>query len=327
MISTAIADRWLSKSIGWLKLGSWLLAIFMLTGCDGETGSRPKPHHQAAIEAEPNSRVFGAAFQTLENPFFVDLNEGIREVVEANGDELISLGCGWDHSEQVQQIDELLAQPISALFLNPVDRQRLQSTLLRARDEGIPCIVVDTQVEDDSLVVCQVVSDNVEAGRLAGRSLARKLAAIGNKSAEIAILNIPANRACIDRVAGFQEVIDNHANMETIAIEDGKGTSEGSRPAMQRLLEQHTDLEAVFAVNEPIAPARLRRSSPRGNLTRSPSSVSMAREKGLLRSRLASCSRRPCNFLVRSVASRHNGPMTTKMEIRSIAVSRFLWNW
>jgi ribose transport system substrate-binding protein len=93
-----------------------------------------------------------------------------------------------------------------------------------------------------------VVSDNVEAGRLAARALHK-----ARQSANVVILHIPPNMACIDRVNGFREELAKWPKMRILEIGDGKGTTEGSRPVMRELLEKHPTLNAVFAVNDPSA--------------------------------------------------------------------------
>jgi ribose transport system substrate-binding protein len=221
-----------------------ILTASAILGC-ADSGHRPEMRD---TELATNSQVMGAVFQTLDNPFFRELNEGIKEVVESNGDRLITLDSDWQGAKQREDIASLLAMDVSVIFLNPVDWEGLQESLQVAKQRDVVCVAVDTQVKDDKLVVCQVVSDNTEAGRLAARSLAK-----ARDSARIAILHIPSNKACIDRVAGFQQEIAGRPDMETIAIEDGKGTAEGSRPAMQALLEKYTDIDAVFAVNDPSA--------------------------------------------------------------------------
>jgi len=41
--------------------------------------------------------------------------------------------------------------------------------------------------------------------------------------------------------------------MQILAIRDGKGTAEGSRPTMEELLRERPEVSAVFAVNDPSA--------------------------------------------------------------------------
>jgi ribose transport system substrate-binding protein len=224
-----------------------------VAGCGGDTGPDIEPVANRFASQERPPRVIAAVFQSLENPFFVELGEGLAEVVEANGDRLVSMGSNWDHPTQVKQIAACLDQQVAALFLNPADWRGLQSSMRRARQQDVPCIVVDTQVENDSLVICQVVSDNVEAGRLAGRSLLKRLQQLGRSEASLAVFHIPPNKACIDRVDGFRMIIDADPRCSLVEIVDGGGRRDVSRTQMRKLLQRHKDLDAVFAVNDPIA--------------------------------------------------------------------------
>jgi ribose transport system substrate-binding protein len=108
--------------------------------------------------------------------------------------------------------------------------------------------VVDAPVKDMDLVVCQVASDNVEAGRLAARALAQVC-----RPAQIVILHRSVNKACIDRVAGFQEELAKYPDMKILDIQEGQGTTEGGRPVMQDLLGRYPDLNAAFPINDPSA--------------------------------------------------------------------------
>ena len=63
------------------RLTAWILiCILTLSGC-GMVGDTKSEH-------EP--RIFGATYMTRNNPYFDVIHEAIEEVVEANGDILIS---------------------------------------------------------------------------------------------------------------------------------------------------------------------------------------------------------------------------------------------
>ena len=147
-------------------------------------------------------RLFAVSFQTLNNPFFVNLNEGLKKVIEAHGDRLITLDAQFNSLKQRNDISDVLQQRPAVLFLNPVNWKGIRGTLLEAQRANVPVIVVDAPVEDTNLVLCQVASDNVEAGRLAAQELGRL-----NPKAKVAIINDSISKPCIDRVAGFEEVI------------------------------------------------------------------------------------------------------------------------
>lgn len=201
-----------------------------------------------AANPESKQRTFAVSFQTLNNPFFVDLNKGIRNVVEAHGDRLVTLDAQWNSLKQKNDISDMILQGSSGIFINPVNWEGITGSLLQANRKGIPCIVVDAPAKDMDLVLCQVASDNVEAGRLAARALAKV-----RRPAKIAILHLSVNKACIDRVAGFKEEIAKYPDMQILDIQDCKGTTEGGRPVMIDLLGRFPTINAVFPINDPSA--------------------------------------------------------------------------
>ncbi len=202
----------------------------------------------AAAEAGKAGRVVGVSFQTMNNPFFVDLNAGIKEVVEAKGDRLVTLDAQWNSLKQKNDISDLLMQGAAGVFINPVNWEGVRGSLLQARDKKVPCIIVDAPAKDAELVLCQVASDNVEAGRLAARALAKV-----NPKAKVVILHLSINKACIDRVAGFKEEMAKCPDMKLLDTQECKGTTEGGRPIMRDLLGRFPDLDAVFPINDPSA--------------------------------------------------------------------------
>lgn len=214
-------------------------------GCGRPASNRPSPD-----PAPPASsgRLFGVTFQTMNNPFFVDLNEGLQEVIEAHGDRLVTLDAQWNSLKQRNDISDLILQGATAIFINPVNWEGIRGSLLQAKQKGIPCIVVDAPAKDADLVVCTVASDNVKAGRLAAQALAK-----ARRPARIVILHHSVNKACLDRVQGFREEIAKYPDMQILAIQEGKGTTEGGRAVMSDLIGRYPDLNAVFPINDPSA--------------------------------------------------------------------------
>ena len=228
-----------------------LMVLVFLSGCDkkGQEGSKGK--------------LFGVTFQTLNNPFFVDLNEGLKDVVEANGDRLVTLDAQWNSLKQRNDISDLIMQGASAIFINPVNWKGIKGSLLQAKEKSIPCIVVDAPAQDMDLVLCTVASDNVEAGRLAAQALVQVC-----RPAKIVILHLQANKACIDRVEGFTQEIAKYPDMEIIDIQEGKGTTEGARPVMLDLMGRYPELNAAFPINDPSALGTISALESTGKLDR-----------------------------------------------------------
>ncbi len=226
-----------------MKTTPWLLASVLVVGLVGGCGKTQKDAGSAS-----KGRIFGVSFQTMNNPFFVDLNDGLKGVIEAHGDTLLTLDAQWNALKQKNDISDLILKGASAIFINPVNWEGVKGSLIQARQKGIPCIVVDAPVRDQSLVLCTVASDNVKAGRLAAEALVKAVS-----PAKLVILHHSVNKACIDRVAGFREVLSKYPDMKVLDVQEGKGTTEGGRPVMRDLIGRFPDLSAVFAINDPSA--------------------------------------------------------------------------
>lgn len=212
--------------------------IVLLVGC-GQKTTKP---------VQNSARLFGASFQTMNNPFFVEVNEGLKRVIEAHGDRLVTLDAQWNSLKQKNDVADLLQQQPAAVFLNPVNWEGVKGTLIEAQRRKVPVIIVDAPVNDPDLVLCQVASDNVEAGRLACEALATI-----RPDANIVVLHVSVNKACIDRLAGFRTEMAKHPGMKILDIQEGKGTTEGSRPVMRDLIGRFPELNAAFALNDPSA--------------------------------------------------------------------------
>jgi ribose transport system substrate-binding protein len=233
-----------------IRLHSWLATILIstfLTGCGGEPQPTPAPPKTSSGPASA-SRLFGSTVQTMNNPFFIDLEQGLKGVIEAHGDRLVTLDAQFNSLKQKNDISDLLQQQPAALFINPVNSEGVRGSLIEARRKKVPVIIVDAPVSDPDLVLSQIASDNIEAGRMAAEALAKV-----NPKARVVILHLSVNRACIDRVEGFKKALSQHPEMILLDTQEGKGTTEGGRPVMRDLLGRFPDLDAAFPINDPSA--------------------------------------------------------------------------
>lgn len=218
------------------------LGLFLLAGCGSPAD------HETQSAAPGQGRLIGVSFQSMNNPFFVDLNEGLQEVIEAHGDTLVTLDAQWNSMKQMNDLSDLILQGAACVFVNPVNWEGIRGSLVKAKQNNVPVIVVDAPVRDQELILSTVASDNVEAGRLAAQAMAEAV-----RPAHIGILALSINKACIDRVAGFKEVIAQYPDMIIVDEQEVKGTTESSRPVMRDMIGRHPEINAVFAINDPTA--------------------------------------------------------------------------
>lgn len=227
----------------------WTAALAALApGCGGGDGAATQGKPGAPAPSKAGGRLFGVTFQTMNNSFFVDLNEGIKKVVEAHGDRLVTLDAQFNSLKQKNDISDLLQQQPAAVFVNPVNWEGVRGSLIEAKRKNVPVVIVDAPVSDPDLVLTQVASDNVEAGRLAAEALAA-----ANPKAHVVILHHSVNKACIDRVDGFLSELKKHPEVKLLDTQEGKGMPDGARPVMRDLLGRYPDCDAAFPINDPSA--------------------------------------------------------------------------
>ncbi|MGN0773528.1 MAG: sugar ABC transporter substrate-binding protein [Candidatus Ventricola sp.] len=208
------------------------LALVMILGC--------------TAVAEGNK--IGYTCMDGTNPFFVTLEAAIREVVEANGDELISLDPQNSNEKQISQIEDLISQGIVAMFVNPVDRDGIIAGLDKLKEANIPMFGFDTEVADMSYLVSYAGSDNYNAGFVCGEDLVAKCPEGG----PIIVLDSPTMQSVVDRTDGFLAAIEGKG-FTVVSQIDCMGNQEQGNLNGTDALTAHPDAVAIFGGNDPTA--------------------------------------------------------------------------
>lgn len=182
------------------------------------------------------------------NPFFVTIEAKVKELVEANGDELISVDPANDVTLQITQIEDLIVQNIDAMLLNPAEAEGILPALDMLAQDEIPIIGFDTEVADMSYLVSYAGSDNYNAGYVCGEDLVAKCPDGG----KIIVLDSPTMNSVVDRTNGFLDAIEGHG-FEIVAQQDAKGNLEVSMGIAEDLLQANGDVVAIFGGNDPTA--------------------------------------------------------------------------
>lgn len=189
---------------------------------------------------------FGATYMTMNNPYFIALNESIREVVEANGDILITRDPAQNQERQNAQILEMIEEGVVAIFANPVDWEKITPALQACQEAGVAVINVDTDVKDKEYVVSVIQSDNYQAGVLCAQDMMTKM-----DSARIVIMNHYNIKSTTQRVQGFLDTIEGYPQYEVVKEVSTTSELEVAMKSMQRILKTDLEFDVVLGGNDP----------------------------------------------------------------------------
>ncbi len=234
-----------------------VMGIMMLSGCKKQVGTpEDNPVQEEDTEetdeeeAEEEGYKFGFSGINMENPYFITLENAIRESVTSSGNTLITEDPEGDAKKQASQITEMIEAGIDAIFLSPVNWEEITPSLQELQEADVRIINVDTQVKEMDYVDAYVGSDNEAAGRMCGEALIEKCPDGG----KVLILECPTQNSINERITGFEEAISKaEVGFEIVARENTDGKFEKSVEVAQNILKEHTDVTAIMCGNDQIA--------------------------------------------------------------------------
>ena len=194
-------------------------------------------------------RVFGATYMTMNNPYFSVLNESLREVIEANGDILLTRDPAQSQDRQNQQILEMIDEGIEVLFANPVDSKTIEPAIEACKKAKVAVFVVDTEVQDTDNVVSVIQSDNYKAGELVAEDMMKRLP----QGANIVLLSHYSVQSTQVRREGFLDKIKGHTEYKIVANSYNSSEIEVANMEMDKIIKSGVKIDVVFGNNDPTA--------------------------------------------------------------------------
>jgi len=153
-----------------------------------------------------------------------------------------------DREKQIQSVEDALTRGIVALVLGPNDSKALVRPVEKAKETGIPVVIIDSSIETDNYDSF-AATDNIAGGADA----ARRLGAALNGHGKVILTCFVQNSASTDdRAKGFKETLAKEfPGIELIAEQYTLGTVEDARQKTTDMLIKHNDADGLFAVNQP----------------------------------------------------------------------------
>ncbi len=210
--------------------------------------------------------VVGLITKTNTNPFFVKMKEGAQAKAKELGVTLQAYAgkSDGDNDGQVRAIEALMAAGAKGILLVPSNSTAIIPTVEKARKAGVLVITLDTPLDPVTAADANFATDNFKAGELIGQWAK---ATLGDKaaSAKIATLDLAANQPTVDYLrhngflTGFGIPVKDpkHYAMsdspQIVGSDVTAGSTDGGRKAMENILQKASDINVVYAINEPAA--------------------------------------------------------------------------
>ncbi|MFQ3659983.1 MAG: D-ribose ABC transporter substrate-binding protein [Anaerolineae bacterium] len=191
--------------------------------------------------------TLGVSISRLSNPFFISLVEGAQAVADEIGAELIVVDAADNPSTEAANIEDLIAQGVDAILINPTDSDAVVPSVAAANAAGIPVFTIDRSANGGE-IVSHIASDNVAGGALAAEYLCSALGGSGNV---VELEGIPGTSAARDRGAGFNAYMaENCPGVTIVARQTANFNRAEGLTVFENILQAQADIDGVFAHND-----------------------------------------------------------------------------
>ena len=196
--------------------------------------------------------------KSLANEFFSTMADGAKKHQAAHAAEYDLVVNGikneTDLAEQVNLVEQMIAQQVNAIVIAPADSKALVTVLKHAREAGVLVVNIDNKLDAEvlkeaDLQVPFVGPDNRAGARKVGEELAKQLKA-GDKVAIIE--GIPTAFNGQQRRLGFEDAM-KAAGVEVVSVQSGRWEMETANNVAAAMINEHGDLKAILCANDNMA--------------------------------------------------------------------------
>lgn len=225
----------------------WTVLVLSLVTLIGVACSAANAAPQLQATATPQPRfTIGLLLSSLSDPLYVSLQDGVLENADYLEADIMMRQADNDAGIQLQQIGELLALGVDALVLHPVDSGAIATGVREANAAGVTVVTVERRVRGVA-VSAHVAPDNIAGGEMAAAYIVERLEEQGRV---VELVGVPGTSSAQDRGSGFNRVLGAFEGIEIVARAVGNFDRQQARLAFAEILDEHADINAVFAHND-----------------------------------------------------------------------------
>ncbi len=159
---------------------SCVMLLVLFAGCGtGKPNDTTTPPGADETPSQGNAEKtysVGFALRTTNGSYYASIGDGVKAACKELGWDCTVLDSGNDTSKELENMETLAAAGVDLIFLDCVDPSAATASQKVAGDAGIPVINLDSGVDDMSMQVTTIYSDNEQNGLEVGKYYAATLA-------------------------------------------------------------------------------------------------------------------------------------------------------
>ena len=181
----------------------------------------------------------------LSNPFHLGEVDGAKEAARRNGFELVVTSGEGDVNKQIQAVENLINEGVSAISVNFIDAGAFGPTMKKAQAAGIPIICLHSKIEGCAAVLG---FDERYTGKIVGEYAAELLKGrYGEVKGEVANLQgLLGQGLNTDRSGGFTDVMAKYPGVKVDAQEPTNWDPTKAVQITENWLTAYPNLDLIY---------------------------------------------------------------------------------
>ena len=213
-----------------------LEAALGLTGCN---------------RSEMARRLIVVLVPSQDNPFFKAEADAAAERARTLGYRVRVDAHDDDAYRQDNLMDAAIASNAAAIILDNAGADASIAAVRRATKAGIPCFLIDREINVTGVAKVQIVSDNDQGARIAAAEFVRALEPQGGAYAEL--LGRESDTNAQVRTKGFHAVLDKEPNLRRVSAQSANWSQSEAFQKTETILEAHPEIRGIIAGNDTMA--------------------------------------------------------------------------
>ncbi len=203
-----------------------------------------------AVSASAAEMTIAVFTKNLTNPAYEAFRIASDQIARTTGARVVHYVPKQPDNvdEQKAMVDQVIKDRPDAIIFIPVDDVAMIDSVKKLNDARIPVILVSNPLPGS--FVTYVGADDFEIGYREARYLFDKM---GGKGKIVVIEGTPAAPTNRERLRGYKRAFAESPGIEVLGSGVGNYQQPGAKRAMEKLLAEHPQIDAVLSANDSMA--------------------------------------------------------------------------
>lgn len=215
------------------------LAVLVVAGSCRNSGRSEEDTPQIAV-----------IVSTLNNPWFVFLAETAAAKARELGYQARIFDSQNNTALETNHFENAIASGYQAILFNPTDADGSITSVMKAKEAGVPVFCMDREVNSLDAATSQILSDSYSGAVAIGKYFVQTLDKKGNY---VELLGLVGDNNTWMRSNGFHSVVDLYPDLQMVAQQSAGFDRNTAMEVMESILQAQPDVDAVFCGNDAMA--------------------------------------------------------------------------